>query len=173
MRYVAFLRGINVNPRTQVDMAALRAMLEGLGYTAVRTHLRSGNAVFTAEPQPRERIERAIGGALEPPVAVMVRTAAELRAVVERNPLEVRDPARFAVVFLSRAPDREELESIDPADYAPEVMRVGERELYIDFPDGLARPKLPPLLEKRSDNTGTMRNWNTVTKLLELTGTDG
>ncbi|MFD1933534.1 MULTISPECIES: DUF1697 domain-containing protein [Nonomuraea] len=168
MRYVAFLRGINVNPATQVDMAALRAMLEGLGYSDVRTHLRSGNAVFSAEPQPREKIEKAIRDGLALPVAVMVRTADELRAVVDGNPLEVREPAKFAVVFLSEPPDREELEAIDPARYAPEVMRMGERELYIDFPDGLARPRLPALLEKGAKNAGTMRNWNTVTKLLEL-----
>ncbi|GAA2404392.1 DUF1697 domain-containing protein [Nonomuraea africana] len=171
MRYVALLRGINVNPGTQIDMADLRGLLEGLGYTAVRTHLRSGNAVFTAERQPREQIEQAIRDRLRLPVAVMVRTADELRAVVEHNPLEVREPAKFGVVFLAAPPDREELEAIDPAAYAPEVMRLGERELYIDFPNGLARPKLPPLLEKRSKNAGTMRNWNTVTKLLELVET--
>ncbi|MEV4065059.1 DUF1697 domain-containing protein [Nonomuraea dietziae] len=171
MRYVALLRGINVNPGTKVDMADLRDLLQGLGYTDVRTHLRSGNAVFTAEPQPTEAIERAIGERLTRPVAVMVRTADEWRAVVERNPLEVREPAKFAVVFLAAPPDREALEGIDPGSYAPEVMRIGERELYIDFPNGLARPKLPPLLEKRTKNAGTMRNWNTVTKLLELVDT--
>lgn len=165
---MAFLRGINVNPGTQVDMAALRAMLEGLGYTDVRTHLRSGNAVFTAERQPREKIEKAIRDGLDLPVAVMVRTAEELRAVVEGNPLQVREPAKFGVVFLSEPPDREQLEAIDPDGYAPEVMRIGERELYIDFPNGLARTKLPALLEKKSKNAGTMRNWNTVVKLLEL-----
>ncbi len=36
------------------------------------------------------------------------------------------------------------------------------------FPDGLRRTKLPPLPEKRSNVIATVRNWNTVTKLLPL-----
>ncbi|GAA4563910.1 DUF1697 domain-containing protein [Planotetraspora kaengkrachanensis] len=172
MRYVALLRGINVNPRSQMAMADLRALLEGLGHTGVRTHLRSGNAVFTGDEAPRERvaatIEQRITEELGMEVAVVVRTAGELRAVVEENPLEVRDPAKFAVVFLAAEPDRRALEGIDPASYAPEEMRVGRRELYMYFPDGLGRPKLPPLLGKRSSAVATMRNWNTVTKLLAL-----
>ncbi|MEU6739970.1 DUF1697 domain-containing protein [Streptosporangium sandarakinum] len=172
MRYVALLRGINVNPATTVAMSDLRALLEGLGHTGVRTHLRSGNALFTPAEKRPERvaaaIERRITAELGMSVAVMVRTAAELRAVVEENPLQVRDPARFGVFFLAEAPDRKVLAALDPAEYAPEEMAVGRRELYVYFPDGLRRPKLPPLLEKRSNTQATMRNWNTVTKLLAL-----
>jgi uncharacterized protein (DUF1697 family) len=169
MRYVALLRGINVNPRSRLAMSDLRALLAGLGHTDVRTHLQSGNALFTAEEEPRAAdIERRITDELGLSVAVILRTAEELRAVVRENPLEVRDPAKFAVVFLAQAPDREALEGIDPAAYAPEEMRVGRRELYVYFPDGLRRPRLPPLLEKRSKAPATMRNWNTVTRLLAL-----
>ncbi|ETK31626.1 DUF1697 domain-containing protein [Microbispora sp. ATCC PTA-5024] len=170
MRYVALLRGINVNPATAVAMADLKAVLERLGYGGVRTHLRSGNVLFTADgdPGPAAAIERGLADDLGLRIAVIVRTAEELRGVVERNPMEVRDPARFAVVFLSGPPDRERLEAVDPAAYAPEEMAIGERELYVHFPDGLRRPKLPPLLEKLSSTPATMRNWNTVTRLLAL-----
>ncbi|MBB2741430.1 UNVERIFIED_ORG: uncharacterized protein (DUF1697 family) [Microbispora rosea subsp. rosea] len=171
MRYVALLRGINVNPATAVAMADLRGLLERLGHGNVRTHLRSGNALFTADGDAEPiaaAIERGIREELGLSVAVIVRTAEQLRGVVEHNPLEVRDPARFAVVFLARPPDREGLASIDPAAYAPEEMRIGERELYIYFPDGLRRPKLPPLMEKYSTGPATMRNWNTVIRLLSL-----
>ncbi|MBD3146404.1 DUF1697 domain-containing protein [Microbispora bryophytorum] len=171
MRYVALLRGINVNPATALAMADLRALLERLGYGNVRTHLRSGNALFTADGDAGSvaaAIERGLREELGLSVAVIVRTAEQLRGVVEHNPLEVRDPARFAVVFLSRPPDRQGLASIDPAAYAPEEMRAGERELYVYFPDGLRRPKLPPLLDKHAAGPATMRNWNTVTRLLSL-----
>ncbi|MEU6410509.1 DUF1697 domain-containing protein [Microbispora sp. NPDC046933] len=171
MRYVALLRGINVNPATTLAMADLRALLERLGYGNVRTHLRSGNALFTADGNAESvavAIERGLREECGLSVAVIVRTAEQLRGVVERNPLEVRDPARFAVVFLARPPDREGLASIDPAAYAPEEMRIGEREVYVYFPDGLRRPKLPPLMERHSTGPATMRNWNTVTRLLTL-----
>ena len=47
MSYVALLRAVNVGG-TKLPMADLRALLEGLGLTNVRTYLQSGNAVFDA-----------------------------------------------------------------------------------------------------------------------------
>ena len=46
-RMVAPLRGINVGGNKQVDMARLRDLMTGLGYTEVSTYLQSGNAVFS------------------------------------------------------------------------------------------------------------------------------
>ncbi|GII63656.1 hypothetical protein Skr01_37410 [Sphaerisporangium krabiense] len=172
MRYVALLRGINVSPRTQIAMADLRALLEGLGYGDVRTHLRSGNALFTAGADDPAgiagRIRRRCAEKLGVGPAVILRTVPELRAVVEENPLEIRDPARFMVAFQAEVPDRGVVDGIDPALYAPEEVAIGRRELYMYFPDGLRRTKLPALLEERSGVLATMRNWNTVTRLLEL-----
>ncbi|GLW98529.1 hypothetical protein [Microtetraspora sp. NBRC 16547] len=72
------------------------------------------------------------------------------------------------MLFLAGAPDRATLEGIDPAACAPEEMRVGRRELYMYFPDGLRRTRLQPLLDKRLGVPATARNWNTVTKLVTL-----
>ncbi|MCP2257568.1 Uncharacterized conserved protein, DUF1697 family [Streptoalloteichus tenebrarius] len=171
-RFVALLRGINVGGRQKVAMADLRAVLAGLGHTEVRTHLQSGNAVFTAPDRPTDEvateIERAIHRELDLTVKVMVRTAEELRAVVEGNPLEVGDPARFLVSFLDRAPDPALLDTLDPAAYAPEQVRLGARELYLSLPDGIHRARLPQVLDRLLKAPATARNWNTVTKLLAM-----
>ena len=50
----------------------------------------------------------------------------------------------------------------------PEELRLQGRDLYIYFPDGQGRSKLTPVLGRILKNTGTGRNWNTVTKLLEM-----
>ena len=54
------------------------------------------------------------------------------------------------------------------ADVAPEQFVIEGREVYAWHPDGVQRSKLNKLLAQRLDVTGTARNWNTVTKLLEL-----
>jgi uncharacterized protein (DUF1697 family) len=171
-RYVALLRGINLGSRRRIAMADLRALLSGLGYTAVRTHLQSGNAVFTAEDAaPAEvaaGIEARIARDLDMSVAVVVRTAQELREVVARNPLDVPEPARFLVSFLAGPVPAGRFDDVDPAAYAPEELHVGRRELYMSLPDGIQKAKLPPLVEKRVPGEGTARNWNTVLKLVEL-----
>ena len=53
MRYAALLRGINVGGNKKIPMAALRELMQGLGYADVVTHLQSGNAVFSSAQQPQ------------------------------------------------------------------------------------------------------------------------
>ena len=53
MRYAALLRGINVGGNKKIPMAALRELMQGLGYADVVTHLQSGNAVFSSAKQPQ------------------------------------------------------------------------------------------------------------------------
>ncbi|MCO5994739.1 DUF1697 domain-containing protein [Actinoallomurus rhizosphaericola] len=172
-RYAALLRGINVTGNSRVAMADLRAWLADLGYTGVRTHLNSGNAVFTAPEEPAERIAAAIEGRLTArlgrEVPVIVRTAAELAVVVAGNPLEIRDPARCAVAFLAEDPAPERLSALKPAEFAPEEVELGEKVLYLYFPNGQGRSTLGPTLERRLGVPMTVRNWNTVTRLLALT----
>ncbi len=88
---VALLRGINVGKAKRVAMADLRALLEGLGYAAVRTLLNSGNVVFAAEDSPSDaarRIERAIQEKLTVTSRVMVVTAADLAVIARNNSLQ-------------------------------------------------------------------------------------
>ncbi|HEY7617328.1 MAG TPA: hypothetical protein VH744_11030, partial [Terriglobales bacterium] len=66
------------------------------------------------------------------------------------------------------APGPEVREAILSIKAGPEELRLAVRELYIYFPDGFGRSKLPVLLDKTLKKSGTARNWNTVTKLLEI-----
>src|SRR3954452_24201246 len=108
-KYVALLRGINVGGHRRVPMADLRCWLRGLGFEDVATLSQSGNAVFGGPERPTVEIEAAIEAVILAEagfaVTVMVRTADELRAVFEGNPLEVRDAAKSAVAFLVTDPD--------------------------------------------------------------------
>lgn len=173
-RFVALLRGINVGGRRKVGMEDLREVLRSLGHTDVETYLQTGNAVFTttrtdAAALARE-IEDEIGRQLGSDAKVLVRTPAELAALVDANPFPraVTEPSKLHVAFLSETPDAERVASIDPARFAPDEFRVGERAIYLWYPNGAGRTKLTnDLLERRLGVTATSRNWNTVLKLLE------
>lgn len=173
-RYVALLRAVNLGSHKKVSMADLRDLLTGLEYADVRTYLQSGNAVFTA-PEPRaervaasveERLAADLGLATE----VILRTAEQLQDVVERNPLQVDDPAKCTVLFLLRPPPQDWLAGLDVERFAPEEMRAGERELYLRLPNGIGRAKLPVALGRRLKTPATMRNWKTVVNLVSLAG---
>ena len=175
--YIALLRGINVGGRQKLAMADLRALLASLGYEAVSTHLQSGNAVFATARDDADglagEIEAGIARDLGLDVRVLLRTRDELAAVVAANPFPqaAADPARLLVTVLSAQPAADRFASIDPARFAPDEFRLGDRVIYAWYPNGIGRSKLTnDVWERRLAVTGTARNWNTVRRLAELAG---
>lgn len=174
--YVALLRGINVGPTTRLPMQDLRRLLEEIGGASVRTHLQSGNALFEHEQADpgklAEALEAAVAAAFDGrKVPCVVREAAGLAGVVERNPFDMTgvDPARFLVTFLSGPVEPDRLADLDPAGFAPDEFRPGEREIYVHCPNGVQKTRLSHALwEKRLGLTATARNWNTVTRLVAM-----
>ncbi|WP_329563646.1 DUF1697 domain-containing protein [Kitasatospora sp. NBC_01266] len=106
--FIAFLRAVNVGGRT-VKMERLRELFAELGLRDVRTYIQSGNVFFTTDADVdraalTRRIEEHLATALGYPVPAMLRTVAELAAVVDADPfhgVEVTPDLRLCVVFLS------------------------------------------------------------------------
>ncbi len=167
---VALLRGVNVGGRNAVPMAALRDCFTALGHTDVETYIQSGNVVFTsrAKVMPRS-LEQAIERQFGFPVPVVVRTPAQLTAVLDANPFPGADPSKLHVGFLVRRPTPSEVAGVDAARYLPEELTVVGTEIYFLLPNGMGNAKLPPYVGRRLGIATTARNWSTVTKLLELT----
>ena len=173
--YVALLRGINVGGNNRLAMADLRSLLGGLGYTDVRTVLQSGNAVFStmagSPTQLAEHIAAAIELELGLTIGVLVRTGADLLAVVDGNPFvgTATEPSKLFASFLSAPVAPARIADVDPAQFLPAEFRLTEQALYLWCPDGISNTKLPlALSDKKLGVTATARNWNTVTKLLTL-----
>src|SRR3954470_1355747 len=167
-RLVALLRGINLGAKRRIAMADLRALLGELGYEDVRTVLASGNAVFTApKATVRETLEAALAERFDMQIDVVVRTMAELRAVVEADPFkaEVDNPTRYFVAFCDAKP---KVDHLAGEDFAPDRFAVGTHEVYAWCPDGMQNSRLMKALGKPGlAGTATVRNWATVNKLLE------
>lgn len=147
-------------------MGDLRALLEALGYTDVRTVLASGNAIFTGRSS-REQLEVALEERFGMKIDVVLRSMDELRAIIAADPFgEVVDnPSRYFVVFLDREP---ELAHLDGEDFAPERFVAHGHEIYAWCPDGMRdSPLMKALGKPGSAGTATVRNWATVNKLLD------
>jgi uncharacterized protein (DUF1697 family) len=175
-RQVALLRGINVGKSTRVSMADLRELLSGAGYGEIRTHLQSGNVVLAAEATGadlEQELEALLHAQLSSPIRVVVRSAGELAAIMEADPLrDVADnPSRKQVSFLRAELEPAAAEALETAarDLAPERLVVRGREIYTWHPDGMQKsPTARLLTDQRLQMTVTARNWNTVVKLCEL-----
>lgn len=173
-RHVVLLRGINLGSRNRIAMPELREALEEAGFEDVRTHLQSGNVVLTSTAKPESvarKCEKVIKERLGLEIPVVVRSRAQLAAVVKRNPLAdvATEPKRYQVSFLSaKIPAKvvRELEAVAEPD--ERVVAIG-REVYAWHPRTVARSKLwAKLAGKDLGVTATARNWATVEALLEL-----
>jgi uncharacterized protein (DUF1697 family) len=174
-RYAVLLRGINVGRAKRVAMADLRALMSELGYSAVRTHLNSGNVVLTGEEaDPAEhaaRIETAIGDRLAVDVRCAVLTADELQAIIDDHPFAgvADNGSRMMAHVFVRPIDPALVAGHPPVPEDPERARVGDRAVYQWCPDGLmSAPDIGPYLKGHLRTDVTARNWNTITKLAEL-----
>ena len=157
-------------------MGDLRDLLEGYRYDDVRTHLQSGNVILSSPLPPRKleaQLERQLARGLGMEVRVLVRTRAELADVVRRDPLgkAATNPSCYLVSFLSKRLPVKAMRELEAAEIAPAQLAIDGRELYAWYPDGVQRAPLAKLLDdKRLGVLSTARNWNTVTKLLQLLG---
>jgi uncharacterized protein (DUF1697 family) len=145
-----------------------------LGYPDARTLLQSGNVVFTASGR-EARLARRIGDELSRragfDVGVLLRTRAELAAVVERDALGdvATNPSRRFVAFLERRPAAAALAELDPDGFMPERFSAHGREIVVWLPDGTQRARLTHAFwERQLAMMVTMRNWNTAGRLLAL-----
>jgi uncharacterized protein (DUF1697 family) len=164
---VALLRAVNVGGTAILPMKELADLCTVIGLGSVRTYIQSGNVVFDSDDAASEiqdRLERSLAQKMGQRIKVMVRTAAELRSVVEGNPFSAAIPARVIVMFL---PEPALVGLLDNL-FIPgaEEVRPSGREIYVHYPDGIGRSKLkfPQTL------TATGRNLNTVAKLAVMAG---
>ena len=173
---ISLLRGINVGGHHQVKMEALLALYESLGLSSAQAYVQSGNVVFRTSERDLARLAARIAKAIEQTFGfhadVFVRSTPEMRNVIRRNPFAGRtgiEPNRLLVTFLGSAPSPEAQAKALAIPAAPEELRIDGREMYIYYPNGVGRAKLSPaVLERALRVSGTGRNWNSVTRLLEM-----
>jgi uncharacterized protein (DUF1697 family) len=173
-RHVVLLRGINIGPRNRVAMPKLREALEEAGFTDVQTYLHSGNVVVESRAKPetvRKKVTKLIEEQFGLEIAVVVRTRAELAAVVKRNPHAkvATNPKTYQVTFLEQKLPAKTVRELEQAAAKDERVVVSGREVYAWHPKTVARSKLwSKLAGQGLGVVATSRNWTTVEALLEL-----
>ena len=163
--FVVFLRAVNVGGTGRLPMSDLRRMSNELGLAEVQTYIASGNLTFESDDS-KESIKTALEGKLRgyagKDIGVVVRTASELRGILNKNPFPDRDPKYTVAIFLDRKPPKDAL--AQATGRSDEDMQIGGREIYVYYGSGMGRSKLRIPAAKG----GTARNMNTVRKMVEL-----
>lgn len=164
-QYVALLRAVNVGGTGKLPMADLRPMGEACGFADVRTFIASGNLLFRSDATEAD-IKQALESRLEDyagkRVAVLVRSAAELRAIIAANPFPDAHPSRHLVYFYDSAPPNDLIERC--RDSNGERLATGTRELHVDYGEGIRHTRLK--IPHGGDTTS--RSINSVMRMAAL-----
>ncbi len=163
--FVALLRAVNVGGTGKLPMSDLKNICEELGFGDISTYIASGNVVFTSrksEAAIKATLEKRLEAYARKPVGVLVRSAAEMAKVLADNPFPKAAPNRTMAVFLDRATSADTLAGI--RGQRDEQIKLGRREIYIHYGDGMGASKLVIPAAK----LGTARNMNTVATLARM-----
>lgn len=173
-RYVALFRGINVGKAKRVAMADLRALLETLGYTAVKTLLNSGNAVFTggagAPDKHAQRIRAAVAKKLGVDASVIVKSDKDIAGIIAGNALEkvATNPSRLLVAMTADKKALRALAALAARDWGREKVHVGKLAAYVWCTDGILESQALQALLGALGAGGTTRNWGTLNRIHAL-----
>jgi len=163
--YVALLRAVNVGGTGKLPMAELVGMCQRAGFRDVRTYIASGNAVFSSsldETGVRDSLAQCLHAYAGKPVGVLVRSAAEMAAVIARNPFKDAAGNRVIALFIDEALPKDPLQGV--TGMGEEQLALGKRELFIHYGDGMAGSRLRVPFAAN----GTGRNINTVSRLAAM-----
>lgn len=148
---ISMLRGVNLGPYKRIKMDALRELYESLGFRNPQTYVQSGNVLFKTSERSiaslAKRIEVGIEKTFGFHADVIVRTTADLKSVIARNPFATRsgiEPGKLLVTFLAGDPTSEARAKIAGIKCDSEELILDGRELFVYYPNGMGRSKLTP-----------------------------
>lgn len=175
VKYVTFLRGINVGGKNMIKMEALREMVGSLGFTDVKSYINSGNIIFeTDEMDDNElsaKITEAITETFSFNIKVMTRKISEIESLVKNNPFagQFENDKDLHVFFLDEDLSEEKRDILFAQANENEMFAFQPRTIFcllrISILDSIVGKGF---IDKKLKVSATARNWRTVNKILEF-----
>lgn len=171
-RRVALLRAVNVGGANALDMSALVQVAQALGWRRPSTYLRTGNLLFEAEGRSEDlsvQLREAIATGLGLDIAVVIRSKAELSALLAAHPFADGDPAKTVIACCDRPVSVEGAARLTALLAGNEQVAVAGADIFAAFPGGQGRSKLALGMARAVRPAEvTARNLLTIARLIEL-----
>jgi len=168
--YVGFLRAINLGAARKFPRDAIVAAVESIGFTAVATHINTGNVRFDTTMRSRARIETALEQAFHDTagfeVPTIVMTPAELREALTQAEA-FGHGGRHYVSFLKQEPDPAQVAALEARSGAEEVARVGGRAVHLMLGENYHQARLTNAVVEKHLGVATNRNLTVVRAIVD------
>ena len=176
MKHLALLRGINVSGHNMIKMDALKIALESIGFTNVVTYIQSGNVFVETDEESSFgvgfKIKQEIFKTFGHDVPVIVIGKNDLELCLKNNPFLKQkdvDTKKLYVAFISKVVPSSAINELKISQFKPDEAAIDGNRIFIKYDIGAGKTRLDQkYIEKKLNVTATIRNWNTVNKLLEL-----
>jgi uncharacterized protein (DUF1697 family) len=176
MKHLALLRGINVSGHNMIKMDALKTALEAITFTNVETYIQSGNVFVETEEETAFgvgfKIKQEIFKTFGHEVPVIVIGKNDLELCFKNNPFLKQkdvDTKKLYVAFISKELSSSAINELKISQFKPDEAVIDGNRIFIKYHIGAGKTRLDQkYIEKKLNVTATIRNWNTVTKLLEM-----
>jgi uncharacterized protein (DUF1697 family) len=174
--HLVLLRGINVSGTKMIKMENLKKSLEEIGYTNVRTYIQSGNVFIDCEEESANKIafvtKQQIFKTFGFDVPCIVLSKNNLQDCLKNNPFLKEkncDTKKLYVAFVSKNLTDQSIHDLKISAIKPDEVAMDENKIFIKYFDNPAKTRLDAnYIEKKLTLHATIRNWNTVNKLLEM-----
>jgi uncharacterized protein (DUF1697 family) len=175
-KHLVLLRGINVSGHNMIKMEALKTALEAIGFLNVITYIQSGN-VFVETDEVNAfsvgfKIKQEIYKTFGCDVPVIVIEKKDLEMCFTNNPFlkdKTIDTKKLYVAFISKELNANAINDLKTSQFKPDEAFIDGIRIFIKYDVGAGKTKLDQkYIEKKLNVTATIRNWNTVSKLLEM-----
>lgn len=174
MRWIVFLRAVNVGGTGKLAMAELRAALEAAGAAEVASYIQSGNLLMALEESDARAVEEFTGAVIARTFGfrpgVMALTPGQIDAALAAAPFPQAEGKHLYFHFFSGTPAPDAAEKLAPFCTQGEEIATGPDCLYVHFPRGSGRSKVSGRIEKALGLPATARNRNTVERVRTLAG---
>ncbi|MBP4137219.1 DUF1697 domain-containing protein [Flavobacterium geliluteum] len=174
--HLALLRGINVSGHNMMKMEPLKTMLESIGFKNVRTYLQSGNVFVDTDEESASKvafmIKQEIFKVFGHEVPTIVITKEDLELCFKNNPYLMEkdvDTKKLYVAFVSISLKKENINDLKISQFKPDEASIDGNRIFIKYATGAGKTRFDQkYIEKKLNVTATIRNWNTVTNLLNI-----
>ena len=176
IKHLALLRGINVSGHNMIKMDALKTTLEVVGFTNVETYIQSGNVFVESDEESAFgvgfKIKQEIFKTFGHDVPTIVIGKNDLELCFKNNPFlkgKDVDTKKLYVAFISKELSSSAINELKISQFKPDEAVIDGNKIFIKYDVGAGKTRFDQkYIEKKLNVTATIRNWNTITKLLEM-----
>lgn len=179
VRYIALIRGINVGGNNKVTMSILKSELEKIGYKDVITYINSGNVIFSSNETNLEKLvyqhEKLLEDVFKVKTRVAIISVEEFHNAVKAAPIwwskkEDEVVKHNALFIISPATAQEVIKQVGEAKPEYEKIAYAQHVIFWSAPlKTFGRTRWSKITNTSAYNSITIRNANTVNKLIQLT----